>query len=509
MSKKYNVMLITMDQLRYDCLGYSSDGFVETPSIDWIRGMGTAFTNAYTSAPSCIPARASLMTGQAPWRTGVLSTGVSAGPDKLGSCMGVNFAHTLAGELVKNGYHAEGIGKMHFFPQRAEMGFSHILLDESGREEDKYFCSDYKAWFMKNNPDRNNITDHGVHWNSWMARPFDADECYHPSNWTANETLEYLRRRDPTKPFFINMSFSRPHSPYDPSPYFFDMYMRKEDKLPKPVFASWDEKYSDNGEDGIMAWHGTRTEDEYKRMRAGYSGSITQTDYQIGKVLAWLNKAKLLDEMLIIFTSDHGDMLGDHHLFRKGYAYEASSHIPMLIKLPRSLGGSVKTVNKAVTITDVMPTILSVLGLDVPENTDGKDVSPLIFGKDIDREYVTTEHTETFDKLEDHFTVTDGRYKFVWKYKANEEMFFDLKEDKNELNNAINEAKYAEIIAKMRKYAIDELEKRNCESVTFVRDGKLIPVPRETFVVSPNYVKRLETSDFNWMTTTRTNETII
>ncbi len=509
MSKKYNVMLITMDQLRFDCLGYSSDGLVETPSIDWLRGMGTNFSCAYTSAPSCIPARASLMTGQNPWTTGVLSTGVSAGPDKIGSCMGVNFANTLAGELVKTGYHAEGIGKMHFFPQRASMGFSHILLDESGREEDKYFCSDYKAWFMKNNPSRNNITDHGVHWNSWMARPFDAEECYHPSNWTANETLDYLRRRDPTKPFFINMSFSRPHSPYDPSPYFFDMYMKKEEKLPKPVFADWDEKYADNGEKGIMAWHGTRTEDEYSRMRAGYFGSITQTDYQIGKVFAWLNKAKLLDEMLIVFTSDHGDMLGDHHLFRKSYAYEASSHIPMIIKLPKSLGGCVKTVDKAVSLTDVMPTILSVLGIDIPKNTDGKDLSPLLFGGDIQREFVSTEHTETFDKLEDHFTVTDGKYKYIWKYKAGEEMFFDLLSDRNETVNEIGNDKYRDIIARMRKYNVDELQKRDCDEFKFTDNGKLVKVPIDTFVFSPNYIKRLETSDFDWMKNTRTNETII
>lgn len=509
MSKKYNVMLITMDQLRFDSLGYSSDGFVDTPAIDWIRGMGVNFENAYTSAPSCIPARASLMTGQNPWTTGVLSTGVSAGPDKYGSCMGVNFAHTLAGELVKNGYHAEGIGKMHFFPQRAEMGFSHILLDESGREEDKWFCSDYKAWFMKNNPQRNNITDHGIHWNSWMARPFDADECYHPSNWTANETLDYLRRRDPTKPFFINMSFSRPHSPYDASPYFFDMYMAKKDELPKPVFSPWDEKYADNGDDNIMAWHGTRTDEEYKRMRAGYFGSITQTDYQIGKVLTWLNKAKLLDEMLIVFTADHGDMLGDHHLFRKSYAYEASTHIPMLIKLPKSLGGKLKTVETAVTITDVMPTILSVLGIDIPEGVEGKDLSPLIFGEDIGREYVTTEHTETFDKLEDHFTVTDGKYKYVWKYKANEEVFFDLTENKREDKNEINNPKFKDIIAAMREYAINELSKRNSDEITFVKDGKLVPIPKTAFVVSPNYIKRLETSEFNWMKDTRTNETII
>lgn len=94
------------------------------------------------------------------------------------------------------------------------------------------------------------------------------------------------------------------------------------------------------------------------------------------------------------------------------------------------------------------------------------------------------------------------------KYKANEEMFFDLS-DRNESVNEINNDHYKEVVEKMRKLAISELKKRNCESVTFVKDGKLIPVPKETFIISPNYVKRLETSEFNWMTNTRTNETII
>ena len=103
-----------MDQLRFDALGYSSDGMVETPNLDWIASMGTVFSRAYTSSPSCIPARASLMTGQKPWTNGVLFTGDANGPRKMGGVMGCNFDHTLAGELVKNGYHAEGIGKTRF-----------------------------------------------------------------------------------------------------------------------------------------------------------------------------------------------------------------------------------------------------------------------------------------------------------------------------------------------------------------------------------------------------------
>jgi len=118
---KPNILLIMTDQHRFDCLGCYGNEQIETPNIDWIASKGTIFNNAYTPSPSCIPARASLMTGQDTWNTGILGMGKGQGP------MGIGFQHTLPGELAKAGYHTKGIGKMHFFPQRSLNGFPYVL----------------------------------------------------------------------------------------------------------------------------------------------------------------------------------------------------------------------------------------------------------------------------------------------------------------------------------------------------------------------------------------------
>ena len=487
-----------MDQLRFDALGYSSDGMVETPNLDWIASMGTVFSRAYTSSPSCIPARASLMTGQKPWTNGVLFTGDANGPRKMGGVMGCNFDHTLAGELVKNGYHAEGIGKMHFFPQRSLMGFSHTLVDESAREENRNFISDYKAWFLKNNPEMFGITDHGVHWNSWMARPFHADEAYHPSNWTVNEALRFLRNRDPAMPFFLYVSFTRPHSPYDASQYFFEMY--KNRKKPEPAHGSWSEKYR-SFDGSISAWHGDIGEERRASAYCGYFGSITQTDYQIGRLLIALAEQKILDETLIIFVSDHGDMMGDHYLMRKTYAYEGSAHIPLFIKLPKSLQTEecVSECSIPVSIYDIMPTILDICGCQVPSTVEGVSLAELCYGGSIDREMIEGEHIECYSRDEDNFYATDGKFKYVYFLRTGEELLFNLEDDPYETENLIGNSLYSYSETILRNHVIKELSKWNNDTIEFVQDGKLIPVPESLDIVSPNYEKRLETSEYKWM----------
>lgn len=441
------------------------------------------------------------MTGLKPWSTGVLSTGNSAGPHTPGTVMGVNFSHTLPGELAKFGYHTQGVGKMHFFPQRSLLGFCNTILDESGREEDPHFCSDYKQWFLSNNPAHYGITDHGIHWNSWMSRPFHAQECFHPSTWTVNQSLEYLEKRDPTIPFFLKMSFARPHSPYDPNQYFFDLYMHKKELLPKPFTSEWSKKYEAIGDiDSPVAWHGKRSEEEVERARAGYYGSITQTDHQIGRLFHALAKAKLLDEMLIIFTSDHGDMLGDHNLWRKTYAYEGSSHIPLIIKPPKSMAKArIPRCAVPVSLYDVMPTILESCNCPIPSEVEGVSLLPLLEGNAIQREYVTGEHTPTYNWEEDHFFITDGKVKYIWFMKTGKEMLFDLESDPHESVNLVSDSEHKELLIKLREHVKEELSKRNSVTQTFTNHDGLVPLGMNASIISPHYLERLNSSPYAWV----------
>lgn len=490
--KRPNVLLIMTDQHRFDSLGCYGNEQIETPNIDWIASEGTVFKNAYTPSPSCVPARACLLTGQNTWNVGILGMGGGQGP------MGIGFEHTLPGELAKSGYHTKGIGKMHFYPQRSLNGFHDTIIDESGRVEDKGFVSDYKQWFEKNKTGDYDISDHGLGWNAWGARPYHGPEFLHPTNWTVNESLRYLRDRDRSMPFFLKMSFARPHSPYDALPYYFDLYMKKD--LPEPYIGNWANMH-DVSEDGAYhdAWRGVKKKEEINRARAGYYGSINHIDQQIARVLMELRNEGTFDETLIIFTSDHGDMLGDHHLWRKTYAYEGSAHIPMIIKLPKSMDDEqrLKEVAEPVTLQDIMPTILDTLGLEIPETVDGKSLLNVIKGKETNwRQYVHGEHCTCYSEEQEMQYLTDGVYKYIWLPRLGTEQLFYIEDDKSEENDLAQDEAYQDVLLTWRKRLVNILEKRNCG---LTQGDELICQKGKPYMVSPKYQERLEKSSYKWL----------
>lgn len=221
--KRPNLLLITTDQQRGDCLGCEGHPVLQTPYLDELAERGARFTRAYSAVPSCTPARAAILTGMDQWNHGRLTM---AGTDAL------EYPATLPGELAKAGYHTQAVGKMHFFPQRRLYGFHNMVLDESGRRFGD-FISDYHLWFERHKEGEYGYRDHSIDWNSWMARPSHLPEHLHPTHWTASEGIHFLRRRDPTKPFFLWLSFARPHSPYDPPRVYWDMYINN-DRVPRP-----------------------------------------------------------------------------------------------------------------------------------------------------------------------------------------------------------------------------------------------------------------------------------
>lgn len=470
------------DQQRWDSLGCYGNSLIETANLDWLASEGTVMTRAYTPSPSCIPARASLLTGMDPWHTGVLGMGRGQGP------MGTGFSHTLPGELAKAGYHTQGIGKMHFFPQRSLNGFHHTLLDESGRVEDPGFLSDYRAWFERNKTGDYGFTDHGIGWNSWMARPYHAPEFLHPTNWTVNESIAFLKRRDPSKPFFLKTSFARPHSPYDAPPFYFEMYLGRS--LPEPVVGQWAEKH-DRPEEACKpdAWRGVRNTEEIKRARAGYYGSIHHIDHQIGRLFQYMIQEGLMDNTMIVFLSDHGDMLGDHNLWRKTYAYEGVARIPFIVRLPGSFGMSAKRIDVPVAICDVMPTLLEAAGVPIPASVDGVSLLPALSGEAVGwRDYIHGEHSACYAEEQEMQYVTDGKMKYIWFPRIGSEQLFDLTEDPMECNDIAGKREYAQQLKHWRDRLITELEPRGLG----LTDGdRLVCQAGKPPIISPHYELRM------------------
>ena len=473
-----NFIFIICDQMRGDAFGAAGNTVVQTPNIDYLAAGGTRFTHAYAAVPSCLPARAAIWSGQTQWHTGVLGMGRGQGP------IPNDFPHTLAGELTQAGYRTHLVGKGHFHPQRASMGFETLTLDESGRTLPNSFKDAYRAWFEQHAPAGVTPDDHGIDWNAWQARPWHTAEYLHPTAWTMSQALHFLETRDSARPFFLNISFARPHSPYVPPQPYFDMYFYQE--TPPPHVGDWAGMH-DQPVDAVNpnAWRGRLTAQQIHRARSGYYGEISFIDAQIGRLMNWLGRfqPETLANTWFIFISDHGDMQGDHHLWRKTYAYEGSSRVPFIVVPPPYLRSSGRPVApEVVELQDVMPTLLDAAGLPIPPTVDGVSLRLLLSEAPSDwRAYIHGEHCTCYAPEQEMQYVTDGRRKFIWLPRLGTEQFFDLTQDPGECHNLIDDSCHQAEIEQWRGYLIQELAARNCG---WVRDNKL-HCPSDAPLVSP------------------------
>jgi arylsulfatase A-like enzyme len=415
-----------------------------------------------------------------------------------------DFPHTLAGELRQAGYRTHLVGKGHFHPQRASMGFESHELDESGRTLINGFMDEYRAWFAAHAPPGVTPDDHGVYWNSWHARPWHTEEHLHPTAWTMSRALAFLenhgRGRDPERPFFLNISFARPHSPYVPPRPYWEQYIHQE--TPPPFVGDWAEMHN-RPEDAVdpNAWRGKMPPQAIHRARAGYYGEVSFIDTQVGRLINWMSRfgRDMLAKTWFLFTSDHGDMQGDHNLWRKTYAYEGSTHIPFLVVPAGRLTGHTGDVrcvaDEVVELRDVLPTLLDAVGLPAPRTVDGRSLLPLMQGAthrgstgrgstgrgvaDEWRNYIHGEHCTCYSTEQEMQYVTDGRRKYVWLPRLGIEQFFDLEQDPGECDNLIGDVERDGEIARWRGYLIEELAARECG---WVREGRLVTPPDEPLV---------------------------
>lgn len=473
-----NIIFILCDQMRGDGFGADGNPCVQTPNIDFLAARGTRFPHAYSACPSCLPARATLWTGMSQWHTGIL--GMGRGQGQIPN----NYPHMLPVELAQGGYHTHLVGKGHFHPQRTMMGFKTHELDESGRVETADFKDEYRAFFDKQAPAGLTPDDHGIDWNAWQARPWHAPEHLHPTAWTMTRAMDFIANRPADAPFFLNISFARPHSPYVPPRDYFDMYIHGQ--TPPPHLGEWSAMH-DRPEElpNPNAWRGRLTPQQIHRARCGYYGEISFIDAQVGRLINWMTRfqREAFANTWFIFSSDHGDMQGDHNLWRKTYAYEGSARIPFIIKPPPALAAQVRRIAaQPVELRDIMPTILDIAGLPCPATVDGQSVLKTLTDPDAPwRQYVHGEHCWCYSHEQEMQFVTDGIHKFVWLPRLGIEQFFDLQSDPGECFDLINHPMWQEWTDLWRSRLVTELAARDCG---WVKDGKL-HCPDNEPMVSP------------------------
>ena len=437
-----HVLLVTTDQHRGDHLGLAGHPAVETPNVDsWVEH-GAYFPNAYTEIPSTTGARRCLHGGQASHACGLIGY---AGTEW-------HEPNTLAGVLANAGYHCINVGWRNMHPRRKLYGF-HTVIPHDLRDGD----DDYLDWLRQELGPHAHERTHGSDANGWLGRPWPYEERYHATNWTVDVTIEQLQKRDPTRPAFVWCSHLRPHSPYDPPQFFWDMYYPRE--LPSIPIGDWAARY-DVVNPGLSrtAWYGRLTPEQNQRMRAGYMGCVTHIDYQLGYMMERL-RGEQGNDVLWIFTSDHGDMMGDHHLHRKCYAYEGSARIPFVIHYPASLDLPSGTFAQTVGLQDVMPTVLDAAGVDIPDSVTGTSIFKAVRSEPW-REYFHGEHSPCYSQDSAMQYLTDGKEKYIWFPVTGEEQFFDLTADRQERHDLSRDSRNADRVALWRQRLVDRLGKR-------------------------------------------------
>jgi arylsulfatase A-like enzyme len=455
-NERPNILLVTTDQQRWDTAGDAAPDFMRTPHFDHLQREGITFSRAYADCPICVASRVSIMTGRTILSHGHRGNGPST------NVMGRE--GTLPTCLRELGYQTAAVGKMHFGPQRARHGFDEMILP-----------SDYYREMRRAGHDVQPMR-HGLGQNELYAAQATVPESLTLTSWIAEQCRLYIReRRDPTAPFFLWCSFSKPHPPLDPPEPYYSMY--READIPEPVFGDWseNERCPEAFERFRQRWSLDLLPPEIIRSaRAAYLGLITQIDYNMGRVFAALQDKGLFEDTLVLYTSDHGEYLGDHRAGAKIFFHEPSAHVPFVVRLPKSWQDRRHgtSVDAPVTLADVLPTLVGAAGGQSPEAADGQDLIALAREQLPEpRQYVASAGLR---ETPNHLSITDGRWKYCYYPEGAAEQLFDLEEDPRELRDLAPVNAFDDERRRMQRALVERLEQYGCE---WVEDGELIALP--------------------------------
>lgn len=452
--KKPNILIISSDHHRGDCLSVAGHPTVMTPQLDQLSFEGVRFERAYSTCPTCIPARQMIMTGRDSYGFGVHKYVEGTRIPEA--------SPTLQGLLTRAGYQTQAVGKMHLFPQRCCYGFENMVICEEGRRLEGLSRDDYE-WDLEDHGYRGIVWAHGVANNQATTRIWHLPEKLHSTNWIAREGCKFLARRDPTRPFFLWVSFTKPHPPYVPPLAYWEMYRHRE--LPLPAKGSWlrEEPVPACIIDSRMSRNVDLVDQqERENVMRSYYGLITQIDHQIGFLLGDLEERGLLEDTFIVYLSDHGDLMWDHDAMFKAAFYEGSARVPLILRPHQSFDWEPygwkpgQIFWSPVGLYDIMPTLLEVGGAEIPQGLEA--ISLFAAQK---REHLFGDYGG------DHF-VTDGRHKYLWHRAGGIEQLFDIENDPKEEQNLAS----IKDTTVWKERIISFLEGKD----PVVKNGKLVPV---------------------------------
>lgn len=470
MSKKTHIWLITADQMRADALGIDNPA-VRTPSLDTLAGEGAVVGGAYCASPVCTPARASIFTGRYPHVHGAWNIGLSLKEDEI----------TLADLLKAAGYRTVGIGKMHFRPQ-CKPGFSYEPEDPRFRDRGRTSDGTYFG-FDEHRVTEDNATGEYLDWLRAKApaaaerferdryASADADDDVweselppelHQTYWTADRSIEAIRSHDADRPLFLWTSFVDPHHPFDPPKAYAELYEGVD--IPLPAVGQDDlrqrpEHLLRKGKRGYWPGGGEEhglAEAQMRRLVRNYYAMITFIDEQIGRIReAWRLKG-MDDELLILFTSDHGELLGDHGLLYKGpWFYEGLTRVPMIVRGPGIVPG--QRVSALMEHVDIVPTLLDAARLERAPGLQGVSLMETLRGRSAGVRDSAMMAYDAHDRGISAKCLRTSRYKLVVFAGETYGELYDLQEDPGENRNLFEDPDSRELRRRMMELLVQRM----------------------------------------------------
>jgi arylsulfatase A-like enzyme len=445
-----NIIWITTDHLRYDCIGANGNEAIRTPNLDRLAANGVSLDQCYVQNPLCMPSRASFMTGQYPCRTGVASNGPALPEDRGPTCA----------EVFKSaGYHTAQIGKLHFEPHdemdldpagRCRYGFDFMAVsEEPGCYEDAYTRwlrtehPEYAATMRVPRPrERMRRSDPGDGWT------VDAPASVSHAGFVADQTMHYLRYGWPS---FIHSGIYAPHPPFNPPAGVFALYEHAD--LPAP---HWEEGEQDDKPEplkSMLMQRHSMSEEHMRRHRRFFYSMVTMLDSQVGRIVDALEERGELEDTLILFMSDHGDMDGDHRMLSKQPSfYDEVMHVPAILHWPGGLVGG-RRLTAPVEAVDLLPTLCELCGLRVPWQMQGRSVAAQLRGAtEGARRDVLAMHGGPGRQL--YLMLRSEEFKYI-RYAEGAEVLYHLVEDPGEHRNCAGDGRFKEALHTMRERALE------------------------------------------------------
>lgn len=437
MSKKPNILFLMSDEHRADVTSYEGNSVIRTSVLNELARTGVVFSNAYTPSPICIPGRQSIMAGKYPRATGCEYFGEDLAPGYM------TYAHRLA----QYGYSTTVSGKLHHMgPDQfqgwtrrisGDIGSPEIVPDRIQDEFDKYRRSINK-W-----SDAKEIMKAGV----------GRGPCVMEDEYAVQGVLNYIETyfnnsyydREQMAPLLLKVSLNQPHYPYFTSEEKFTYYLNRVEPYLNQEVANHpflSQRQICPGKDV--------QEREIRRATAAYYGMVETIDDHYGEVLKALeHSGQNLDDWIIIYTSDHGEMLGEHGIWEKQKFYEGSARVPLIIRWPNGFEGG-KTVNENVNLCDLFATLCDLTGIPIPSGLDSRSLVPFLMGENVDWD------NETISQFKGrNLMIKQNHLKYQYYGEDMPEALFDLVRNPEETMDYIDDPDYASQVEHFRKRAVE------------------------------------------------------